>query len=112
MCVLCGPVGGLPHWSEYRVLAGSAGGGEEESLRRRDRFARLQFVRTVLAHCGLTCDDDPSSTSYRISNRKGAAVLVEHLGQLWMAAESLAGISLDPLDESLIATLDPEGGAR
>jgi hypothetical protein len=93
------------------VSAGATGGGEEESLRRRDRFARLQFLRTVLAHYGLTCDDDASSTSYRISNRKGAAVLVEHLGQLWTAAEALAGISLDPLDDCLIADLGADGAS-
>ena len=40
-----------------------------------------------------------------VSNRKGASQLVEHLGQLWPAAERLAGQPLDPLDEGLLEDL-------
>jgi hypothetical protein len=105
VCVLCGPVGDLPHWSEYRVVTSAKSDGGEEPLRRQDRFARLQLLRVLVAHYGLDCGDDSSSTCYWISNRRGSTVLVEHLGQFWAAAESLSGTRIDPLDAGLLEAL-------
>jgi hypothetical protein len=105
MCVLCGQLVTDLHWSEARFDASTTGSAANETPRRRLRFARVRLVDRVLEHYGLSCRDDMSATSYVVANRKGASELVQHLGQLWPAAERLGGRPLDPLDPGLLDQL-------
>lgn len=109
--MLCGELLNEIHWTERPFDAGMVGGGGAELARRRDRFRRARIVRHVLRHYGLAFDDDWSSTTYRVSNRKGVDVLVKHLGELWPAAEGMAGRALDPLDDRLLEHVSA-GGSR
>ena len=106
MCVLCGQLVTELHWAERRFDAGATGGIGTELGRRRDRFHRTRIVKQVLEHYGLQFDDDWSATSYVLSNRKGASELVQNLGQLWPAAQQMAGRPLDPLDPGLLCALE------
>ncbi|HZU18886.1 MAG TPA: hypothetical protein VFD01_20090 [Candidatus Dormibacteraeota bacterium] len=105
MCVLCGYLVTDLHWTEARFDQDGVGSAAHETPRRRQRLARIRIVDRVLRHYGLGVHDDWGATSYVVSNRKGASQLVEHLGQLWPAAERLAGQPLDPLDEGLLEDL-------
>lgn len=108
MCVLCGQLMTELHWGERRFDAGATGGLGTELGRRRDRFHRTRIVNQVLGHYGLQFHDDWSATNYVLANRKGAAELVQNLGQLWPAAERMAGRPLDPLDPGLLVALESE----
>ena len=81
-----------------------------ETDRRRQRFLRVRLVDRVLRHYGLRCSDDSGATSYVLSNRKGASELVRHLGELWPAAQRLAGRPVDPLDVGLLEALGDDRG--
>lgn len=109
MCVLCGQLVTDLHWTETRFDATAVGSAASETPRRRQRFRRARLVDRVLHHYALSVRDDWSSTSYLVANRKGAMELVQHLGQLWPAAERLAGRRLDPLDDGLLQDLSGGG---
>lgn len=111
MCVLCGQLMTELHWSERRFDASATGGLGAELGRRQDRFQRTRMVNQVLSGYGLEFRDDWSATSYVLANRKGAAELVQSLGQLWPAAERMAGRPLDPLDPGLLNRLEGQDGA-
>ena len=106
MCVLCGELMTDRHWTETRFDASAAGSAAGETPRRRERFRRARLVDQVLRHYGLSVRDDMSATSYVVADRKGVSELVRNLGQLWPAAERLAGRRLDPLDEDVLRELD------
>lgn len=93
MCVMCALCGVLleEHWAEQ-------GGG------RRGRAFRVELVKRVLDHYGLTLDDWAGRV-YLLRDRKGRAVVVDNLGALWTDAASLAGRPLDPLDPELVRSL-------
>ena len=93
MCSLCGFLG-QAHWAEE-------GGG------RRARIVRVRLVNRVLAHFGLRLDDWSGSV-YVVRDRKGRAEVVRDLGELWAAAERLAGRPLDPLDPGLVRALSAD----
>jgi hypothetical protein len=110
MCVLCGQLVDEIHWTERRLDdGGGLGGGAGDTPRRRQRFRRTRLVDRVLRHYGLSVRDDWSATTYVVANRKGASELTQHLGELWPAAERLAGRRLDPLDPALLADLADDG---
>jgi hypothetical protein len=70
----------------------------------RQRLRRVQLARQVLAAKGLRIADW-EGRRYVVSDRKGRSQIVRDLGDLWPAAEELAGDRLDPLDEQLLAHL-------
>ena len=72
------------------------------------RFERVRLVNRVLDHFGLRLDDW-SAAVYVVRDRKGRAEVVADLGELWQAAERLAGRPLDPLDPALVAALRQDG---
>jgi hypothetical protein len=111
VCVLCGQLTAELHWSETRSDAGTIGSAAGETARRRQRFARVRLLDQVLRHYGLGCRDEWSATSYVVADRKGRSELVPNLGELWPAAEALAGRPLDPLEPGLLERLEagPDG---
>jgi hypothetical protein len=48
---------------------------------------------------------DWSASSYLLTGRTGRTAIVDSIADLWPAAERLTGRSIDPLDESYLATL-------
>ncbi len=90
MCSLCGLVA-KEHWAE-------AGGGV------RARVFRAAVLNRVLDHYGLAVE--AWAGSYVLRDRKGGAAVVADIGALWVAAERLAGVVLDPLDPALVAALE------
>jgi hypothetical protein len=110
MCVLCGQLVTDLHWSESRFDVAQTVTAAAETDRRRQRFLRVRLVDRVLRHYGLRCADDWGATSYVVSNRTGGSELVQHLGELWPAAQRLAGRPVDPLDPSLLSELERGDG--
>ena len=90
MCALCGVLS-TSHWAE-------------RDSGRRERAFRVRLLNRVLSHFGLELGDW-SGRVYVLSDRKGKTVVVHDLGELWTAAEALAGRPLDPLDPGLVAAL-------
>jgi hypothetical protein len=107
MCVLCGrDFVTQVHWTDRRVEDGAraarknAEPGDFHRDRRRDRVHRATLVNEILRHYGLRVGDW-SGSKYLVRDGKGRSELVQDLGDLWPAAEKLAGRPLDPLDPAL-----------
>ena len=98
MCVLCGDLVGDPHWTERSVSG--------EGNRRQARIRRTRILNRVLRVHKLSLHDDLSGTHYVLGNGKGSQEVVQHLGQIWPAADRLAGTRLDPLDVGLLTKLE------
>ena len=94
MCGLCGVLG-VSHWAE-------------QGSDRRVRIFRVELLRRVLRHFGLSLDDWGGSV-YVLRDAKGSAEVVDDLGGRWQAAERLAGRPLDPLDPALVRALHGDG---
>ena len=105
MCVLCGDLVGEVHWAER--APDSSG---DEAQRRQARFKRARIVNRVLAPYQLSMHEDLSATRYVVGDRKGAQEVVRDLEELWGAADRLARVPVDPLDDRLISAL--EAGPR
>lgn len=86
MCGLCGLMSSN-HWAE-------------QGDTKRARYLRTQLVRRVLGHYGLVLNEWAGDL-YVVSDRRGRTVVVDDIGKLWSAGESLAGNPLDPLDPAL-----------
>jgi len=79
-------------------------GDDYQRARRRDRLRVVSLANRILLYYGLHMDDWNGS-KYILSDRKGSPVLVQDIGSLWTAVEQLAHRSPDPLDPSLLETL-------
>ena len=90
MCSVCGFPETAGHWSE----AGTPGPHE----RVRARFIRARKLNAVLGVYGLSAYDDGVTPGIQIADRTGNVVIARDLGEVWMAAEKLAGCAIDPLD--------------
>src|SRR6266581_2760469 len=106
MCLLCGDLVGEPHWTERIVQGGQICSFAGESNRRQARFRRTRMLNRVLRAHTLSVHADLSSTNYILANAKGWQEVVQHLGQMWTAADLLAGNSLDIVDARLAADLE------
>ncbi len=107
MCVLCGDLVGDGHWAERTR---GAGGGAGEAHRRQARFKRVRVVNRVLAPYQLSMHEDLSGTRYVVGDRKGAQEVVRDLGELWPAADRLAHMAVDPLDDLMLKALEEPAG--
>jgi hypothetical protein len=104
MCSLCGVLGGTVHWTEERRPAGAPAESGPPPTRLRERQQRVRLLNLVLKSYGLTLDDWAGS-SYILRTRTGQSALVDHLTQLWAAAERLQHRACDPLDPDLLQSL-------
>jgi hypothetical protein len=100
VCILCYGLTGEEHWTDARV-------GPEPLAGVRAR--RRQMLGLILAAHGLEYTDDPTGVTGLISDRKGDVRVVRSLGEVWAAAERLAGRRLDPLEPELLRRLSQGG---
>ena len=110
MCGLCGILGDGTHWAD-----GVAGPDQQAAsavpwLRRQARRQRVALGNQVLRAYGLQLADW-QGTRFVLSNRTGTSQMVTGLGDLWQAADRMAGRPLDPLDADLLDALEARGGA-
>jgi hypothetical protein len=96
VCVLCYGLAGEEHWTDARL-------GPEPAAALKARRRRI-LVRVLGAH-GLDYSDDPTGLTSLISDRKGNVAVARSLGEVWAAAEQVAGRRLDPLDPALLDRL-------
>jgi hypothetical protein len=90
MCASCGYPAAPGHWTD----AGVADPGE----RMRARFRRARVLNAVLRAYGLTAHDGGLIPGIQIATLSGAQAIVDDLAGVWVAAERLAGVPVDPLD--------------
>jgi hypothetical protein len=96
VCVLCYALVGDEHWTDARV-------GPEPPAALRAR--RRRILARVLGAAGLDYSDDPTGLTSLISDRKGKVAVARSLGEVWAAAEQVAGRRLDPLEPGLLDRL-------
>jgi hypothetical protein len=96
MCILCYGLTGEEHWTDARV-----GPEAHASVRAR----RRGMLTKILAAHGLDYSDDPTGVTSLVSDRKGNVEVARSLGEVWAAAEELAGQRLDPLAPDLLRRL-------
>ena len=110
MCSLCGILAGRGHWTESASSPEVFAGRTEAYTAGRERQHRTRILNVVLRHYGLSLSDWTAGKSV-LKSFTGRTELVENVGELWPAAERLAGRPVDPLDPALLADLahmDPE----
>jgi hypothetical protein len=103
VCILCYGLTGEEHWTDARV-------GEEPHASVRAR--RRVLLTLIMSSHGLEYSDDPTGITALISDRKGNVQIGRSLGEVWAAAEQIAGRALDPLDPGLLERLSAEGRGR
>jgi hypothetical protein len=109
MCALCGVLGGPEHWMDAVARPGIYTRNTDPVSRRRERMERVRAANRVLKYYRLSLADWQGST-FVLSTATGKIELVDDLAHLWVAAERLLGRPCDPLDESLVASLENEPG--
>lgn len=97
MCGLCGALGVDDHWSR-----GAAGAQLHTPAAERNRQAAA--ANTVLRFHGFVLK--VWNDRYMLYGPTGRSAVVDHVGLLWAAVEKLAGIGIDPLDETVIARME------
>jgi hypothetical protein len=94
MCISCGYPPAPGHWTD----AGAADPGE----RMRARFRRVRVLNAVLRLYGLTAHDGGLIPGIQIATLSGSQTIVDDLAGVWVAAERLAGMPVDPLDQRFL----------
>jgi hypothetical protein len=64
----------------------------------RARFRRARVLNAVLRAYGLTAHDGGLIPGIQIATLSGAQAIVDDLAGVWVAAERLTGVPVDPLD--------------
>lgn len=98
MCGLCGAFANSDHWSQ--------GGDVALVLPAAERMRQAAAANRVLAARGLKLS--VWADRFVLRGPTGKSVVVDHLGALWPAADSLGG-RFDPLDPVLMARLEGAG---
>jgi hypothetical protein len=111
MCSLCGVLAGRGHWTEPSSHPEAFEDRQATHTWHRERQDRTRLANKVLRHYGLALSDW-SGSSQVLRGPTGKTVLVENLNEMWAAAEILVGPRCDPLDEALLAALEPVDDAR
>jgi hypothetical protein len=97
MCGLCGVFGAAEHWTD-----GSGNSAESQH--------RVAVGNEVLSVFGLKLAE--WSGRYTLSGPTGGSAVVDNFGNLWPAAERLAGRPCDPLDPNLIEIVEKRAGSK
>ena len=108
MCSLCGILGGRGHWTESASSPEVFAGRIDVHTPSRERQQRTRILNAVLRHYRLSVSDWSAGKSV-LRSATGRTAVVDNVGELWPAAERLAGRPLDPLDPALLAALAPPG---
>ena len=106
MCALCGVLGAEDHWTDAPAAPGVAVRDGDAASRRRERMRRVAAANRILTHYRLTLTDW-QGRSFVLSTFTGKSERVESFAHLWAAADRLLGRSCDPLDDELLARLEP-----
>jgi hypothetical protein len=96
MCGLCGVFGVAEHWTN--------GSGDSAEIQHR-----VAVGNAVLSVFGLRLAD--WSGRYTLSGPTGGSAVVDNFGNLWLAAERLAGRPCDPLDPNVIEIVEQRVGS-
>ena len=103
MCGLCGMLVGAERGVGRDASLFAPGASTPQA--RQERHKRLRLLNQVLRHYRLTLADFAGS-GFVLRGPTGRSELVASVGDLWPAAERLAGKPCDPLDSALLAALD------
>jgi hypothetical protein len=106
MCALCGTLDASRHWTDAPPELGLSTRDADAAHRRRERMRRVAAANRVLRYYHMTLADWQGS-AFTLSTLTGKTEMVENLSHLWAAAERLIGRRCDPLDDVLLASLDP-----
>ncbi|TCQ29698.1 hypothetical protein [Rhizobium sp. PP-CC-3G-465] len=98
MCGLCGAFANADHWSQ--------GGDVALVMPAAERMRQAAAANRVLGARGLKLS--VWADRFVLRGPTGKSVVVDHLGALWPAADSLGG-RFDPLDLGLMARLESAG---
>ncbi|TLD85076.1 hypothetical protein LS70_000535 [Helicobacter sp. MIT 11-5569] len=112
MCVLCGEMLSVLHWSDahFKEESSVIVAGENQRERMRLRLKKVAIINDILEFYGLNLKDWQGS-KYLLSNKKGGFVIVNDLGDLWIKASELEGFSLDAIDENLLDFLNTKNAS-
>ncbi|MDR0576514.1 MAG: hypothetical protein LBI87_03005 [Candidatus Accumulibacter sp.] len=112
MCVLCGELVTHIHWTDQkahdREYSNQVVVGQLQRERMRNRLERVRFVNMILAYYGLSLKDWNGS-KYLLSDRKGKQSVIGDLGEMWVEAQKMSRLALDPLDSGLLEFLRQSG---
>jgi hypothetical protein len=98
MCASCGFPAAPGHWTEAGAISAPD--------RWRARFRRAQLLRAALRPYGLTAHEDTQVLGIQLSTLTGRNEMVRDLTEVWVAAERLAGVAVDPLDPRYTRSMD------
>jgi hypothetical protein len=98
MCGLCGALGNAEHWSR--------GGDLTTVMPAAARVRQAAAANRVLSTRGMTLS--VWADRFVLKGATGRSVVVDHLGALWPAADSL-GAPFDPLDPQVMARIEDGG---
>ena len=108
MCSLCGILAGRGHWTESASSPEVFAGRAEAHTASRERQQRTRILNAVLGHYALSVSDWTAGKSV-LRSATGRTAIVDNVGELWPAADRLAGRPVDPLDPDLLSALSPPG---
>lgn len=105
MCEVCAIFGAGEHWSDFGRARNERFPFADIRHYRTERARRLLLLNRLLAPLGLTCEDWDGE-AMALFDRHGRQRLAQTLGDVWPAAEAMAGgRRIDPLDPDLLARL-------
>jgi hypothetical protein len=114
VCVLCTQTWIDTHWSDPAIESPQVVALETHAVQRgqrlRDRYEQVRLFNRILRQHGLTLQDWEGS-SFILRDATGRSAVVPNLAAVWVEAERLTGLPLDPLDPGLIASLRGENPA-
>ena len=94
MCIACEFPASQGHWTE----SGTARGPDAA----KDRLAMISVLGAVLATDGLVVKAADLWSGFRISTEAGRFENAQNLEEAWVAAESMLGHAVDPLNPRFI----------
>lgn len=104
MCGLCAALNASNGWNDVAGKSEFAVNGRPMT-RREERDFLVGIVNRTLAHYGISVNDWGGS-SYVVTNRDGKSANVFNLSGVWNAADAVAALPTDPLDENLLNSLE------
>ena len=105
MCEVCAIFGAGEHWSDFGRARNERFPFEDIRFYRAERRRRLVLIGQLLAPAGLTVEDWDGEAAV-LYDRGGRSRLAPTLGDIWVAAEALSGLVLDPLEPGFVAGLE------
>jgi hypothetical protein len=105
MCEVCAIFGAGEHWSDFGRLRDERYPFEDIQHYRDERRRRIGLLNKVLTRFGVICEDWDGE-ALMLFDKAGRSKIAPTLNDVWPAAESLSGSSIDPLDPAFA------GGAR